>query len=72
MPFLKLYVRSPDPVSFKALNMLCSGNETNPTSKSKGQALVREEAENVLAATALETHGTDLLRQRRMKYILLG
>lgn len=54
MPSLKLYVRSPDLISFKALNLLCSGNETKAISKSTGQPLVQGEAENVLAAATLE------------------
>lgn len=62
MPSLKLYVESPDLTSFKALNLLRSGSEIKPISKSTGQPLVQDEAENVLAATTLETHGTDLLR----------
>ncbi|PKU27012.1 hypothetical protein llap_22684 [Limosa lapponica baueri] len=71
-PPLKLYVRSPDLTSFKALNLLGSGNEIKPMSKGTGQPLVQGEAEDVPAATTSETHGTDLLRQRRKEYILLG
>lgn len=61
LPSLKLCVLFPDLACFKALNLLWSGNETKPISKSTGQPLVQDEAENVLAAATLGIHGTHLI-----------
>lgn len=61
LPSLKLSVQSTDLPSFKALNLLYSGNETKPISKSTGQPLVQDEAENAPATATLETHGTHLI-----------